>query len=291
MLESQEIMFDQTKTINKDMEDNSIFEVLSQLESDLKDIKTAKEQIDDVLEADSEINENLASYSQQLTSIATQLSSLNELIRSEVKDIVSKVDSAVTERLTPVFKLVSDIGDLSSEIEGNAQNIISNTTETMNVSCSKIIKSFEATTKNTGDRFSKQASKNVERLVQTTTDLKGYVTDFSDSKIEILHKIDALAVDLSAIKMIAVGIKKDVLGFVSESVQQAKNLQTANNNINQIPTNLKSHEASLQSAIKSIEEKNDKAKEELKGALRTNKKILFLVMIFAFLSIILQFVI
>ena len=62
------------------MEDNSILEVLTQLESDLKDIKAAKEQIDDVLEADSEINENLADYSQQLASIATQLGSLKELI-------------------------------------------------------------------------------------------------------------------------------------------------------------------------------------------------------------------
>lgn len=273
------------------MEDNSIFEVLSQLESDLKDIKTAKEQIDEVLEADSEINENLAGYSQQLTSIATQLSSLNELIRSEVKDIVSEVDSAVTGRLTSVFELVSEIGNLSSEIEGNAKNIVSNTTEAMNVSCSKVIESFEATTKNTGDLFSKQTSNNVERLVQTTTDLKGYVTDFSASKMEILHKIDALAGDLSALKMMADSIKKDVSDFVSESVQQAKNLQTANNNINQIPTNLKSHEASLQSAIKSIEEKNDKAKDELKVALRTHKKILFLVMIFAFLGIVLQFVV
>lgn len=34
------------------MEDNSILEVLTQLESDLKDIRAAKEQIDDVLEAD-----------------------------------------------------------------------------------------------------------------------------------------------------------------------------------------------------------------------------------------------
>ena len=59
-------MFNQAKTKNKDMEDNSILEVLTQLESDLKDIRAAKEQIDDVLEADSEINENLADYSQQL---------------------------------------------------------------------------------------------------------------------------------------------------------------------------------------------------------------------------------
>ena len=55
-------MFNQAKIKNKDMEDNSILEVLTQLESDLKDIRAAKEQIDDVLEADSEINENLADY-------------------------------------------------------------------------------------------------------------------------------------------------------------------------------------------------------------------------------------
>ena len=41
-------MFNQTKTKNKNMEDKSILEVLTQLESDLKDIKAAKEQIDDV---------------------------------------------------------------------------------------------------------------------------------------------------------------------------------------------------------------------------------------------------
>lgn len=40
-------MSNQAKIKNKDMEDNSILEVLTQLESDLKDIKAAKEQIDD----------------------------------------------------------------------------------------------------------------------------------------------------------------------------------------------------------------------------------------------------
>ena len=43
-------MFNQAKTRNKDMEDNSILEVLTQLESDLKDIKAAKEQIEEAEE-------------------------------------------------------------------------------------------------------------------------------------------------------------------------------------------------------------------------------------------------
>ena len=102
-------MFNQTKTKNKNMEDKSILEVLTQLESDLKDIKAAKEQIDDVLEVDSEINKNLADYSQQLASIVTQLGSLKELIKSEVKGIVSDVDSDVTARLVSVSQLVSNI--------------------------------------------------------------------------------------------------------------------------------------------------------------------------------------
>ena len=114
-------MFNQTKTKNKNMEDKSILEVLTQLESDLKDIKAAKEQIDDVLEVDSEINKNLADYSQQLASIVTQLGSLKELIKSEVKGIVSDVDSDVTARLVSVSQLVSNIGNLSSEIEDNAK--------------------------------------------------------------------------------------------------------------------------------------------------------------------------
>lgn len=146
------------------MEDKSILEVLTQLESDLKDIKAAKEQIDDVLEVDSEINKNLADYSQQLASIVTQLGSLKELIKSEVKGIVSDVDSDVTARLVSVSQLVSNIGNLSSEIEDNAKKVVSNTTDAINDSCNKVIKNFEASTKNTCELFLKQTSDGVERL-------------------------------------------------------------------------------------------------------------------------------
>lgn len=272
------------------MEDNSILEVLTQLESDLKDIKAAKEQIDDVLEADSEINENLADYSQQLASIATQLGSLKELIKSEVKGIVSDVDSDVSERLASVGKLVSNIGKLSSEIEGNAKKVVSNTTEAMNDSCAKVIKSFEYSTKNTSEQFSKQTTVGVEKLVQAATDLKGSATDFSGSKKEILQKIGALAADLTTLKALANSIEKAVSGLVSESAQQTKNLKTANENIIQVLANLKSHEASLQNAVKAIEEKNDKVKEELKAAIDTNKKILFGVVALVIIDIILRFV-
>ena len=283
-------MFNQAKTRNKDMEDNSILEVLTQLESDLKDIRAAKEQIDDVLEADSEINENLADYSQQLASIATQLGSLKELIKSEVKGIVSDVDSDVTERLASVSKLVSNIGKLSSEIEGNAKKVVSNTTEVMNDSCGKVIKSFESSTMNTSEQFSKQTSAGVDKLVQAATDLKGSASDFSGSKKEILQKIDTLAGDLSCLNTVANSIEKAVSSLVSESAQQTKDLQTANENINHVLTNLKNHEASLQNAVKAIEEKNDKVKDELKGAIDTNKKILFGIVTLVIIDIILRFV-
>ena len=283
-------MFNQAKTRNKDMEDNSILEVLTQLESDLKDIKAAKEQIDDVLEADSEINENLADYSQQLASIATQLGSLKELIKSEVKGVVSEVDSDVTERLASVSKLVSNIGKLSSEIEGNAKKVVSNTTEVMNDSCGKVIKSFESSTMNTSEQFSKQTSAGVDKLVQAATDLKGSASDFSGSKKEILQKIDTLAGDLSSLNTVANSIEKAVSSLVSESAQQTKDLQTANENINHVLTKRKNHEASLQNAVKAIEEKNDKVKDELKGAIDTNKKILFGIVTLVIIDIILRFV-
>ena len=245
------------------MEDKSILEVLTQLESDLKDIKAAKEQIDDVLEVDSEINKNLADYSQQLASIVTQLGSLKELIKSEVKGIVSDVDSDVTARLVSVSQLVSNIGNLSSEIEDNAKKVVSNTTDAINDSCNKVIKNFEASTKNTCELFLKQTSDGVERLVQATTDLKGSATEFYGLKKEILQKFDALDRELSSLRAITDNIEKAVLGLVSENAHQTKNLHTANGNINLALKNLKSHEASLQNAIKAIEEKNDKTKKEL----------------------------
>lgn len=284
-------MFNQTKTKNKNMEDKSILEVLTQLESDLKDIKAAKEQIDDVLEVDSEINKNLADYSQQLASIVTQLGSLKELIKSEVKGIVSDVDSDVTARLVSVSQLVSNIGNLSSEIEDNAKKVVSNTTDAINDSCNKVIKNFEASTKNTCELFLKQTSDGVERLVQATTDLKGSATEFYGLKKEILQKFDALDRELSSLRAITDNIEKAVLGLVSENAYQTKNLHTANGNINLALKNLKSHEASLQNAIKAIEEKNDKTKKELKCAIDTNKKILFGVIALVIIDIILQFIV
>ena len=89
---------------------------------------------------------------------------------------------------------------------------------------------------------------------------------------------------------VANSIEKAVSSLVSESAQQTKDLQTANENINHVLTNLKNHEASLQNAVKAIEEKNDKVKDELKGAIDTNKKILFGIVTLVIIDIILRFV-
>ena len=62
------------------MEENSIFKILSQLENDLSDIKSAKEQIDLVLQEDSEINNNLAIYNKRLASISNQLSDRKSVV-------------------------------------------------------------------------------------------------------------------------------------------------------------------------------------------------------------------
>ena len=94
-----------------------------------------------------------------------------------MKGIVSDVDSDVTARLVSVSQLVSNIGNLSSEIEDNAKKVVSNTTDAINDSCNKVIKNFEASTKNTCELFLKQTSDGVERLVQATTDLKGSATE------------------------------------------------------------------------------------------------------------------
>ena len=179
---------------------------------------------------------------------------------------------------------------LSSEIESNAKKVVSNTTTAMNDSCAKVIRSFEASIKNTSEVFSKQTTAGVDKLAQVATDLKGSATDFSGSKKEILQKIDALARDLSVLKAVADSLDKAMSELVSESTQQSKDLQTANENINQVLTNLKNHEASLQSAVKAIEEKNDKVKDELKGAIDTNKKILFGVVALVIIDIILRFI-
>lgn len=160
----------------------------------------------------------------------------------------------------------------------------------MNDSCGKVIKSFESSTMNTSEQFSKQTSAGVDKLVQAATDLKGSASDFSGSKKEILQKIDTLAGDLSSLNTVANSIEKAVSSLVSESAQQTKDLQTANENINHVLTNLKNHEASLQNAVKAIEEKNDKVKDELKGAIDTNKKILFGIVTLVIIDIILRFV-
>lgn len=78
---------------------------------------------------------------------------------------------------------------------------------------------------------------------------------------------------------------------MSESAQHTKDLKTANENINQVLTNLKSHDASLQSAVKAIEEKNDKVKDELKAEFDTNKKIMFWGIFLLVVDIILRFVV
>ncbi len=272
------------------MTDNPIFEILTQLESDLKSIKAAKEQVDEVLDADGKITKNLAEYSLQLASIASQLGSLQEFIKSEMKGLISEIDSDITARLASVDKLVSNIASISSEIEASAKKVVSNTTEALDESCSKVLKSFEATSHSTWDHFSKQASGSVDKLAQTAVEMNSSAKDFSDSKMEMIQKVDDLASNLLDLRDSSSQIEKAISILANENAKQAKVLQTVNGNINLVRADIKNFRASFQDAVTSIEEKNDQTKNKLLEAVNINKKILFGVVVLVIIDIILRFI-
>lgn len=272
------------------MTDNPIFEILSQLESDLKSIKAAKEQVDEVLDADGKITKNLAEYSLQLASIASQLGSLQEFIKSEMKGLISEIDSDITARLASVDKLVSNIASISSEIEASAKKVVSNTTEALDESCSKVLKSFEATSHSTWDHFSKQASGSVDKLAQTAVEMNSSAKDFSDSKMEMIQKVDDLASNLLDLRDSSSQIEKAISILANENAKQAKALQTVNGNINLVRADIKNFRASFQDAVTSLEEKNDQTKNKLLEAVNINKKILFGVVVLVIIDIILRFI-
>lgn len=267
----------------RDMTDNPIFEILTQLESDLKSIKAAKEQVDEVLDADGEITKNLAEYSLQLASIASQLGSLQEFIKSEMKELISDIDSDITARLAAVDKLVSNIADLSSKIEGNAKKVVSNTTESLDKSCAKVLKSFEATSHSTWDHFSKQTSGSVDKLAQTAK-------RFSDSKVEMIQKVDDLASSLLDLRDSTNRIEKAISSLANENAKQAKDLQAVNGNVDLVRSEVKNFKALFQDAVTTIEEKNDQTKNKLLEAIDTNKKISFGIVVLVIIDIILRFI-
>lgn len=272
------------------MTDNSILEVLTQLESDLKDIKSAKEQIDSVLKADGEITESLANYSRQLGAIATQLGSLKSFIKSEVKKIVSDIDSDIKEGITSAGNHVARITQLSAELEDNVKKVTSNATEGLNESCNKIIKSFEASANDTCQQFSKQASNSVDKLVQTAKEFKDSSKDFSKSKIEILQSVDGTSSNIVETKAVIDRIEKAISGLEKEHTKHTKELQSVNKSVNQTLTNFKNYNATLESALKSIEEVNNNNKNELKEVISINKNILFVIVFLVVVDIILRFI-
>lgn len=274
----------------RDMTDNPIFEILTQLESDLKSIKAAKEQVDEVLDADGKITKNLAEYSLQLASIASQLGSLQEFIKSEMKELISDIDSDITARLAAVDKLVSNIADLSSEIEGNAKKVVSNTAETLDESCAKVLKSFEATSHSTWNHFSKQTSESVDKLAQTAVEMNSSAKNFSDSKVEMIQKIDDLASSLLDLRDSTNRIEKAISSLANENAKQAKDLRAVNGNVDLVRSEVKNFKALFQDAVTTIEEKNDQTKNKLLEAIDTNKKISFGIIVLVIIDIILRFV-
>ena len=272
------------------MTDNPIFEILTQLESDLKSIKAAKEQVDEVLEADGKITKNLAEYSQQLASIASQLGSLQEFVKSEMKELISDIDSDITSRLASVDKLVSNIADLSSEIEGNAKKVVSNTAEALDESCSKVLKSFDATIHSTWDHFSKQTSGSVDKLSQTAEEMNSSAKNFSDSKMEMIQKVDDLASNLLDLRDSSSQIEKAISILANENAKQAKDLRAVNGNVDLVRSEVKNFKALFQDAVMTIEKKNDQTKNKLLEAIDTNKKISFGIIVLVIIDIILRFI-
>lgn len=149
------------------MNNHSILDALAQLEHDLKDIQSAKEQIDDVLEADSLINESLAGYVSQLASFTKQVELLKDNLKSN--EILSLTDGEATKCLSSINKQIGEVRSLLSTIDDKVKQHASSLTHTLDESCAEVI-----------SRFQKQLDSELSAIQQVAQQMEQFETELAN---------------------------------------------------------------------------------------------------------------
>lgn len=151
------------------MNNHSILDALAQLEHDLKDIQSAKEQIDDVLEADSLINESLAGYVSQLASFTKQVELLKDNLKSTINEILSLTDGEATKCLSSINKQIGEVRSLLSTIDDKVKQHASSLTHTLDESCAEVI-----------SRFQKQLDSELSAIQQVAQQMEQFETKLAN---------------------------------------------------------------------------------------------------------------
>ncbi len=283
------------------MEDNEILKVLYTIEKELQSIKSAKEQVDAVLEADGNINQNLSAYSTQLGTITKQLGSLKRIIESEIGSVVSFVESEVSKRLDAVSNLISSIEKLSSEAEAKVKEATNGVVDDFKTSCENVTQafdtkigsatsSFENKAKEATDKFTKESSEYITKLINAVTELKDSSTTFLGAKDEITKKIGDINQALSEAKSKIDHIDNMASSISTSCTTLTQNQEKANGAINQVLENIKQSNQTIQQCVKKTEENFLRSNEEQKIMINSNKKILFGVILLVIIDIVLRFI-
>ena len=281
------------------MEDISILEVLSQLEKDLKEIKSAKEQVDAVLASDAAINENLSAYSKQIGDIIVQLNKLQGTLKTEIPNLVDGIVGDVTDECDKMSNTISAIQNFASDVDVKLRNASKKNISDFNDSVAKATKGFSEKTQETSMTFSKKVTDTCSLFTNSTKqnieELKSHAKEISESSADIIQikenlltKINSLQYEVNKINKIANNIDGVVRGIDDDLTVVYDGINNGLKNINEEQIHIKEKLSSVQLLVQNVYKKcneiskqNEEHSEQVKG----NHKLLIFIVILVITNI------
>lgn len=271
------------------MEDISILSVLSQLENDLKDIKSAKEQVDAVLTSDATINKTLSTFSKQIGDIASQLENLKKVVKKELSNIAESAGSDLNAECEKISNTIYAIQNFASEIDTKQKEASNKIINDFSAKAQTATSNFSSKTNDVCKHFTNSTKQSLDALNSSAKAIVDSTKDFIPIKQEILVKLDSLQTNINDIKKNTENIEKAVKELDSDltTVYDAITILSSEHSKTQKKTNsIESHVLQVEKECTNILNINNEQLTQI----RNNQKFLVVIVILLIINIILNMI-
>lgn len=186
---------------------NDILKTLQAMESDLAEIKSAKEQVEAVIAADATINSSIKSYANALSSLSSKLNVVKESFESAVTtidDTTSKFSISLDSRKKDIESATNKLSDILNDFKTQTEVLgirtiaektqqIQNAYERLNTRLSEI----ESKQQNITTTITTTVENSNDNLKKHTEDIKEVISKAIDTKTSAINSsISSLDMEL-----------------------------------------------------------------------------------------------
>lgn len=235
----------------------NILLTLSKLQSSLKEIESAKNQVQSIIDIYEPASKNLSKYTEQLSKFHVEIDDIQLSLNSQINEFEQKVGGAIEVIRTECKSIVDDSNISVSNIVSNADILLKRAGEQFEIGCDKNNELFSNSTATLIEQSQEKIDNGVSKIGEAILSLERLVSNMSKVKLEIAVALEPITALANKIEMLESGIDKNY-------TQHSKGLMHIASKLDEIHSTQDAFQTNLNESLNKIQEQLDRSDKKSK---------------------------